>query len=132
MASIADVEVGPAVSSGWMRARHSPHARAFTPPTPHTSQDPLRPKQSGWDAIPLMHVPRIIAAISNPPPPPLRTVRYGPDGVTPLPPGASPTSRPQTMVRFKRVVQQSAMAMQLLNRVNDALQVGFGVKYGFA
>ena len=93
----------------------------------HTSQDPLRPKQSGWDAIPLMHVPRIIAAISNPPPPPLRTVRYGPDGVTPLPPGASPTSRPQTMVRFKRVVQQSAMAMQLLNRVNDALQVGSGV-----
>ena len=132
MASIADAEVGTAVSSGWMRARHSPHARAFTPPTPHTFQDPLRPKQSGWDAIPLMHVPRIIAAISNPPPPPLRTVRYGPDGVTPLPPGASPTSRPQTMVRFKRVVQQSAMAMQLLNRVNDALQVGFGVKYGFA
>ncbi|GAX75982.1 hypothetical protein CEUSTIGMA_g3425.t1 [Chlamydomonas eustigma] len=77
------------------------------------AQDPLRPKKNGWDSIPLMHVPRIIAAISNPPPPPARDPESG---------GGPPTRRPQNMVRFKRVVQQSAMAMQLLNRVNDALQ----------
>jgi len=48
-----------------------------------------------------MHVPRIIAAISNPPPPPK------------LPPGSQSNRRPQAMVRFKRVVQQSSMAMQV-------------------
>ncbi|KAG1676077.1 hypothetical protein FOA52_014942 [Chlamydomonas sp. UWO 241] len=73
------------------------------------AKDPLRSKAK-WESIPLMHVPRIIAAISNPPPPPNSASKDG-----------SPTRRPQTMMRFKRVVQQSSMAMHLLNRVNDAL-----------
>lgn len=85
-----------------------------TPP----DRDPLRSKK-GWDTVPLMHVPRIIAAISNPPPaPPKREGSAGGAG------GGQPTARPQTLHRFKRVVEQSNMAMQLLNRVNDALQAG--------
>ena len=48
-----------------------------------------------------MHVPRIIAAISNPPPPPQHT------------PESPSNRRPQALVRFKRVVHQSTMAMQV-------------------
>jgi hypothetical protein len=86
------------------------------------AQDPLRKKQSGWDSVPLMTIPRIIAAISNPPPPPPQPAASsvpGPDG-TPV--AVTPPRRPQTLHRFKRVVEQSTLAMQLLGRVNDVLQ----------
>ena len=77
------------------------------------AQDPLRSQKVGWDAVPLMNIPRIIAAISNPPPPP--PPEWGAPG------GEGGVKRPQTLHRFRRVVEQSNMAMQLLGRVNDVL-----------
>ncbi|KAG2436697.1 hypothetical protein HXX76_006225 [Chlamydomonas incerta] len=91
------------------------------------SKDPLRPKSGAWhENVPIMNIPRIIAAISSPPPPP-------PTGPTADGKGApagvdadGKPLRPQVMHRFKRVVDQSAMAMQLLNRVQGVLQPGGG------
>ncbi len=82
------------------------------------AKDPLRAThKANWEAVPLMHIPRIIAAISTTPAAP------GGDG-----PGAKQPDgacrRPQSLQRFKRVVQQSNMAMQLLERVNDMLEKG--------
>ncbi|EFJ43577.1 hypothetical protein VOLCADRAFT_96185 [Volvox carteri f. nagariensis] len=86
-------------------------------------RDPLRPKADAWQKVPIMNIPRIIAAISSPPPPP--------------PPGDGSSAgggltaegkpkRPQVMHRFRRVVDQSTMAMNLLNRVQDVLHNGPG------
>jgi len=74
------------------------------------AQDPLRPKAaSGWDNVPLTDIPRLLAAISNPPPPP------------PTNNNAGAQKRPQTMQRFRRVVDQSNMAVRLLGRVGSEL-----------
>ncbi|GLI66638.1 hypothetical protein VaNZ11_010474 [Volvox africanus] len=81
-------------------------------------RDPLRPKTDAWQKVPIMNIPRIIAAISSPPPPPPGDSSGGgllPDGKP---------KRPQVMHRFKRVADQSTMAMNLLNRVQDVLHNG--------
>lgn len=91
------------------------------------AKDPLRAgRKTGWDTIPLMHIPRIIAAISNPPAPPqaVEVAVAGAAGAEgPEAPGTV-CRRPQSLQRFKRVVEQSNMAMQLLTRVNEVLEKG--------
>ncbi|KAF5833894.1 hypothetical protein DUNSADRAFT_9641 [Dunaliella salina] len=75
------------------------------------AQDPLRAKAaSGWDNVPLTDIPRLLAAMSNPPPPP-----------PPMDNNGGAQKRPQTMQRFRRVVDQSNMAVRLLGRVGSEL-----------
>ncbi|GLC42496.1 hypothetical protein PLESTF_000760700 [Pleodorina starrii] len=87
-------------------------------------RDPLRPKADAWTKVPIMNIPRIIAAISSPPPPPPPGDGAGPGGAG-LAADGKPR-RPQVMHRFKRVADQSTIAMNLLNRVQDVLHSGQG------
>lgn len=83
--------------------------------TETVAKDPLRPRTMPHTDMPLSSINKLISVILKPPPPP--AVRMGGMGGRDGVPGAAGIHRPQALQRFKRVMQQSKMAVQLLGRV---------------
>lgn len=75
---------------------------------------------SGWDKIPLMDLPRIIKSLTiEPPPPPTMQPQQqlsaqATDGLP------QPARRPQSKARFQRVIEQTAKAMEILEKMAAA------------